>query len=188
MLRIYYGDIGDVDTVNTAEKGNTVGAVDRDVAGAESETAHGADVRTAEKLDKRIAYANRYIFDPGIFFNNTYEDDWITDPLSIEMIKDIDQSDVISPRLIDSPFLGPIPPERIARGTKALILMKHDDKHIFNASACGDNCAKWILRIGQEKDDLLIRLGYLMDFGEQPFEIKIDNLGLIVHNRRELIV
>lgn len=168
MLKIYYGDIGDVDTVNTAEARNAAGA-------------------KGGKIDKRITYADRYIFDPGIFFNNTYEDDWITDPLSVEMIKDIDQSDVISPKLIDSPFLGPIPPERIARGTKALILMKHDDKHIFNASACGDNCAKWILRIGQEKDDLLIRLGYLMDFGEQPFEIKIDNLGLIVHNRRELI-
>ena len=185
MLRIYYGDIGDVDgTVNTAEKGIADGA---DAAGAEAETAHGAEVRTAEKMDKRFAYAGRYIFDPGIFFNNTYEDDWITDPLSVEMIKDIDQSDVISPRLIDSPFLGPIPPERIARGTKALILMKHDDKHIFNASVCGDNCARWILRIGREKGDLLIRLGYLMDFGEQPFEIEIDNLGLIVHNRRELI-
>lgn len=168
MLRIYYGDIGDVD------KGISDGA---DAAGA----------KDTKGVDKRFAYADRYIFDPSIFFNNTYEDDWITDPLSIEMIKDIDQSDVISPRLIDSPFLGPIPPERIARGTKALILMKHDDKHIFNASVCGDNCAKWILRIGQEKEDLLIRLGYLMDFGEQPFEIEIDNLGLIVHNRLELV-
>ncbi len=23
---------------------------------------------------------------------------------------------------------------------------------IFNASACGDNCAKWILKLGSEKD------------------------------------
>ena len=37
-------------------------------------------------------------------------------------------------------------------------------EHIFNASACGDNCASWILKIAQKKD-LTIRLGYLMYFG-----------------------
>ena len=64
--------------------------------------------------------------------------------------------------------------------------MNNDREHIFNASACGDNCAKWILKIAQDKD-ILIRLGYLMDFGEQPFEIEIENLGLKVHNRKELV-
>ena len=71
-----------------------------------------------------------------------------------------------------------------------MILMSKDSEHVFNASACGDNCAKWILRIAEEwkkKDkDLLIRLGYLMDFGEEPFEIEIDNLGVAVHNRKDL--
>ena len=114
-------------------------------------------------------------FNPDAFFNNTYEDEWITDPMSKQMIRDIDGSEVIGPRLIDSPFLGTIPTERLSGGVKTLMLMKFDSDHIFNASACGDNCAHWILKIGQEKD-LTVRLGYLMNFGKDRFDIEIVNL------------
>ena len=129
--------------------------------------------------------SEKYIFNPDIFFNNTYEEEWITNPLSKEMIKDIDGSDVLGPKTIDSPFLGSIPTERLSGGVKTLILMNFDDKHIFNASACGDNCAKWILRIA-EKKDLTIRLGYLMDFGSEKFDVEIVNLGKVVHTIKEL--
>ena len=130
--------------------------------------------------------AENYIFNPDAFFNNTYEDEWITDSFSVQIIKDIDGSEVKGARAIDSPFLGLIPTERLSGGVKTLILMNNDSEHIFNASACGDNCAKWILEIGKKKD-LLIRLGYLMDFGEQSFDIEIENLGLKVHNMKDLI-
>ena len=129
--------------------------------------------------------AENYIFNPDVFFNNTYEDEWITDPVSKQMIKDIDGSEVVGPRLIDSPFLGPIPAERLSGSVKALMLMNHDRNHIFNASACGDDCAPWILRMGREKD-LTIRLGYLMNFGEEKFEIEIVNLKQVVHTLQEL--
>lgn len=137
----------------------------------------------------RIYYGDleseKYIFNPDAFFNNTYEDEWITDPMSKQMIRDIDGSEVIGPRLIDSPFLGPIPTERLSGGVKTLMLMKFDSDHIFNASACGDNCAHWILKIGQEKD-LTVRLGYLMNFGKDRFDIEIANLHQIVHSMKEL--
>lgn len=35
------------------------------------------------------------IYHPPVYFDNTYEDEWITDELSVKMIKDIDKSDVI---------------------------------------------------------------------------------------------
>lgn len=130
--------------------------------------------------------SENYIFNPDSFFNNTYEDEWITDPFTSEMIKEIDGSIVVGPRLIDSPFLGPIPTERLSGGVKTLILMNFDQNHIFNASACGNNCAPWILRIAQKKE-LYIRLGYLMDFGDKPFEIEIINLGTVVHSKKELV-
>ena len=126
-----------------------------------------------------------YIFNPDVFFNNSYEEEWITDSLSKQMIKDIDGSEVVGSRLIDSPFLGAIPTERLSGSVKTLMLMKFDSDHIFNASACGDNCAPWILRIGQEKN-LTIRLGYLMNFGKESFDIKIVNLNQIVHSMKEL--
>lgn len=135
--------------------------------------------------------AENYIFNPDSYFNNVYEDDWITAPLSADMIKDIDGSEVKGARLIDSPFLGPIPTERLSGGVKTLILMSQDTEHVFNASACGDNCAKWILKIAEELHkngggDLLIRLGYLMDFGDVPYEIEVENVGQVVRNNKEL--
>ncbi|SHM38334.1 DUF4869 domain-containing protein [Ruminococcus flavefaciens] len=126
-----------------------------------------------------------YIFNTDVYFNNTYDDEWITDPMSVKMIKDIDGSEVKGARLIDSPYLGGIPTERLSGGVKTLMLMKFDSEHIFNASACGDNCASWILKIAEEKD-LTIRLGYLMDFGDDTFEIEIVNLHKIVHTMKEL--
>ena len=130
------------------------------------------------------------IYNPALYFKNTYTDDWIIDDLSKAMIKDVDKSDVIGPRVIDSPVLGGISPRELSGGVKTLMCMYKCPNKIFNASACGDNCAKWILHIAEELQkqgkDLLIRLGYLMDFGEEPFEIEISNLGKVVHNSREL--
>lgn len=126
-----------------------------------------------------------YIFDPDTFFNNTYEDEWITDKLSIKMIKDVDKSEVIGPHLIESPVLGPISQKELSGGVKTLMLINNDLNHIFNASACGDNCAKWLLEIGKVKD-VTIRLGYFMDFGDGDFEIIVKNTGKLVRNRSEL--
>ena len=122
------------------------------------------------------------IYYPPAYFNNTYDDEWITDPLTVEMIKDVDKSEVIGPHLIESPVLGPISVKEISGGVKTLILMAFDDSgRIFNASACGNNCAKWILEIGKRKD-LTINLQHIMYFREEPFEIKILNNGEMVHD------
>ena len=126
-----------------------------------------------------------YIFNPDVFFNNTYEDEWITSEISKKMIKDIDRSEVKNSNIIESPFLGLISPERLSGGVKTLILMQNDTKHIFNASAYGNNCAQWILKLAKQKD-ITIRLGYIMDFGRNPFDIYIVNTGKTVRTMLEL--
>ena len=57
---------------------------------------------------------------------------------------------------------------------------------IFNASTCGDNCAKWLLKIA-ESEDRTINLRHLMNFGKAPFVIRILNTGEIVHSMEELV-
>ena len=127
------------------------------------------------------------VYHPPTYFDNQYEDEWITDKLSVEMIKDVDQSQVMSARLIESPVLGPISTKELSGGVKTLILMAFDNTNkVFNASVCGDNCAKWILRIGTLKD-LTINLRHIMDFGPCEFEVQILNTGGIVHNMSEFI-
>jgi hypothetical protein len=128
------------------------------------------------------------VYHPPTYFDNRYEDVWIINPLSVQMIKDIDQSDVVDARLIQSPVLGSIPVKDISGGVKTLILMAFDQSgKIFNASACGDNCAKWIVKLGKEKD-LTINLHHVMDFsGISDFEALILNTGKVVHNYEEYL-
>ena len=126
------------------------------------------------------------VYNTAVYFKNTYEDSWITDELSREMILDIDKSKVIGARIIDSPVLGAITPRELSGGVKTLILIDHVSDKIFNASTCGDNCAKWLLKMGEEKD-ITINLRHLMDFGNQKFQIHILNTDQVVHSMEELV-
>lgn len=126
------------------------------------------------------------IYNTALYFRNVYQDAWITDSMSREIILDVDKSTVVSANFIESPVLGPISPVMLSGGVKTLLLIKHDKKQVFNASTCGDNCAKWILQLA-EKRKLVINLHHVMDFGPDDFKIKVLNSGVIAHNMSELI-
>lgn len=127
------------------------------------------------------------IYDPNVYFNNTYKDEWITKPLSVEMIKAVDKSDVIDAKTVSSPIFNNMSPKKLSGGVKTLMLIAYDRSKVFNASACGDNCAQWILKIA-EKNKVVINLHHLMDFGKGEFKIKILNTGKIVKNMSELVL
>ena len=126
------------------------------------------------------------IYNTSVYFKNAYEDDWITDPIARQMILDVDKSTVLDSAVIDSPVMGKIAPTALSGGVKTLILIKNEPSKIFNASTCGDNCAKWILKLA-ETQDLTINLRHLMDFGEGTFDICIMNTNQIVHSMKELV-
>ncbi len=125
------------------------------------------------------------IYNTAVFFKNDYEDEWMLDPLVKEMILDVDKSQVLDSGVIDSPVLGKIPPVSLSGGVKTLILVLFEPGKVFNASTCGDNCAKWLLKIA-ENEDRTVNLRHIMDFGRGPIEIKILNNGEIVHSMKEL--
>ena len=138
------------------------------------------------------------IYNTNVYFKNSYEPEWIDAELAKKMIKDIDDSEVLSGECINSPVLGlivrvkysctrQIPPERLSGGVKTLLLILNEPDRIFNASTCGDNCAKWILEIGRIKD-VTINLRHMMSFGKDTkFEIKVQNGGETVHSMKELV-
>ena len=146
------------------------------------------------KLIERIKQMLNIIFgdctgvvtNPAVYFKNTYEDEWITDELSRKMIQSVDNSAVISERVIESPVLGAITPKELSGGVKTLILINNCPNKIFNASACGDNCAEWLLEMGKDKD-ITVNLRHIMDFGEGSFDIHIQNTDQVVHSMKELI-
>jgi hypothetical protein len=128
------------------------------------------------------------IYNTSAYFNNTYLDNWLTDEFGKKIIKAVDKAVVVSPKLIDSKALGAIPATSLSGGTKTLLLIHNEPTKIFNASTCGDNCAKWILQIAKaSKKDITINLRHLMDFGKGKFEIKILNNGVVVHNMEEYV-
>ena len=128
------------------------------------------------------------IYNTNVYFNNTYKDSWIVKPLSREMIKAVDQSEVIDERTISSPVFGNMSPKKLSGGVKTLLLIAFDNSQkIFNASTCGDNCAEWILKIAQDKK-VVINLRHLMDFGEGEFKIRVLNTNKSVNNMKELVL
>ena len=127
------------------------------------------------------------VYNTNVYFKNTYEPEWFETELAKQIVREVDDSEVLSSECIQSPFLGQIPPERLSGGVKTLLLILNEPEKIFNASTCGDNCAKWILEIGK-REDVTINLRHMMDFGKDTvFEIKIKNGGEIVHSMKELI-
>jgi hypothetical protein len=135
-----------------------------------------------------IFYGNmpEAIFNTAVYFKNTYEDSWITDEFAKEMILDVDKSKVLGNAVIDSPVLGKISPLALSGGVKTLILIKNEPNKVFNASTCGDNCAKWLLKMSENKE-VTINLRHLMDFGENEFRIKVLNTNQTANNMEELV-
>ena len=127
------------------------------------------------------------VYNTNIYFNNTYKDKWLTKPLAKEIIKDIDKSDVIDEKTILSPVFGNMNPKKLSGGAKTVLLVAFDRSgKVFNASTCGDNCAKWLLKIAEDKR-VVINLNHLMDFGGSEFRIRILNSNQIVNNMSELV-
>lgn len=126
------------------------------------------------------------IYDTATYFDNQYEGAWITTPFAKEIIKDIDKSVVLGEQVISSPVLGSISVRSLSGGVKTLLLVENLPKRVFNASTCGDNCAKWLLKIGEEKD-VTINLRHMMNFGKGDFTIYVKNNRKIVHNMAELM-
>lgn len=128
------------------------------------------------------------IFNTSVYFDNTYYDGWLEDEFARSMIKDVDKAEVLSGQAVNSKALGVIPVTKISGGLKTLLLIYNEPQKIFNASTCGDNCAKWILKIAKKSSrDITVNLRHIMDFGDGKFEIRILNNDVIVHTMKELV-
>ena len=131
-------------------------------------------------LNISFKVTNKTIWDVDSYFNFNYEDAWFENDLVKEMVRDIDKSDVVSSNCVQSPVLGQIPVTKLSGGVKALILMLKEPELWIYATACGDNCANWIVRIS-EMQDVNIVLRHTMWFTRDFVGKCIDN-GMRIHN------
>ena len=129
------------------------------------------------------------IYNTSLYFDNTYFDEWLYDEFARKMIKDVDKAKVLSGQAVESKALGVIPATKMSGGLKTLLLIYNQPEKVFNASTCGDNCAKWILKIADRiEEDITINLRHIMDFGDGEFEIRILNNNVVVHSMKELVL
>lgn len=70
---------------------------------------------------------SKAIYNMSVYFNNTYKDSWITEPLTKDIIKAVDNSDVIDEKTILSPIFGNMSPWilKIAKDRKVVINLHH---------------------------------------------------------------
>ena len=127
--------------------------------------------------DATIDYADKY-------FNAVFEREWFQDPLVREMVRVVDQSEVLDGGVIESPFLGRISPRELSNGVKTLILMRFKPEQEYYATSCGDNCGPWMLRVG-ERQDVHIALTRVMRF-RQPEEATKPGLNLLCVNNGQV--
>lgn len=125
------------------------------------------------------------IYNTPTYFNNVYLDAWLEDPLDQEMIRSVDKGEVCGPNAVNTKALGLIPPTKLSGGVKTLMLIHNQPNKVFNASNCGDNCARWILKIAKMQD-VTINLRHIMDFGDRKFTVKVLNNGQVVSNMGDL--
>lgn len=126
------------------------------------------------------------VYNPSEFFRETYDPEWLQDDFARRVIRKIDEVEVLSGWAIRSDVLGVVSPWRISGGTKTLLLIKNRPDKVFNASFCGDNCARFILELARERD-VTINLRHIMDFGKRRFTAVVLNDGRVVHGMYELL-
>lgn len=124
------------------------------------------------------------------YFDYSFVDSWIDNPLSKEIIKGVDKSDVLYAHVIESPILGPITPRELSGGAKSLILLAFDPtlKNTWiDGVNFGDNTVPYLLKVADQLDyDILLELGFLLQFPTGiEFTVEILNSHRIVHNEAE---
>ena len=127
------------------------------------------------------------ILTPRHHFDSVWEEAWLEDDFAKRAIKDIDKTTVLSPHCLESSVLGQIPPTDLSRGVKTVLLVKNQPEFVFNGSACGDNCAKWLLEATKGREQRVF-FEHIMNFDDcDDIEIKFEVTGQIARSAKEYV-
>ena len=115
------------------------------------------------------------IYNTEMYYANQYDKKWLTDEFAKRVIADIDESEVIGEDEIQNDIFGRFSSRDLSAGVKTLLLLKNNPGRIYNISNCGDNCAKYILEIAENRD-ITVCLHHYMRFGSD-FRVRVINDG-----------
>lgn len=125
------------------------------------------------------------IKNPNGYFDLYKKKEWFNNKYAKKYIKEIDDSVHVKDEYIESPVYGGISPRDLSSGCKCLIMLAVlDDCNIY-ASRMGNNCAKFIVELAEEKD-ITITLHHAMSFPDSIHAIMMDT-GVVVNSRKEFV-
>jgi len=110
----------------------------------------------------------------AMYFDEAYEKWWLESDIAKEIIKDVDSSEYIGGECIMSPVFGMISPRDLSTGCKACLVLLNEPEHIVSGERFGDNCFKWLSKIG-EQQDITITLSHFIDDYDIPIDAVVLN-------------
>lgn len=128
---------------------------------------------TCKRLPDRISNVRDY-------FDTSYEPEWFDDEFVRKIIKDIDNTTVVSGINLYNEVLLGISPESLSNGSKALIILFKED-YIVNGDRLGDNCIELLLEIAKQKD-ITITTSHILPLpilGKLPVKTVVHGYGEI---------
>jgi hypothetical protein len=89
------------------------------------------------------------------WFNNYFEESWTDNEWAKRVVKEIDKSELLSLKVIDSKWLGATSVECLSGGAKQLIMANAVPNIVFNGNNFGDNCFPLLLELSKTKDIMM---------------------------------
>jgi len=115
---------------------------------------------------------DNYTYITDEYFEFYFENNWLMDEQSKAIVKEIDNSEVISPNCIESPILGQISPDIISGGAKMLLMaLKCDftNEDILCSKCMGDNCLGRLMEIAENKE-IYVYMNHYLGFTEEQLK------------------
>lgn len=116
------------------------------------------------------------------YFDNWLDEEVLETDFAKRVVREIDKSELVSKRLVQSPVLGSIPVSDISGGAKSLIILMFTDK-IMELEALGDNCFPLLFEIGKQKDITLSMEAYRDLFGSGVSQVRLLNTDEVITSK-----
>lgn len=126
----------------------------------------------------------QYIHDIDGYFDGYFKEEWVRNEWADRVLKEIDKSIFVAPKIVESPVLGTISHEWISGGSKQLIMMNMEQDVVYDGDNLGDNCWPLLLELGKVRD-IMMSLSYYPVFEwMQGGVVKLINNGMVVDSYR----
>lgn len=106
-------------------------------------------------------------------FDTRFQDNWLLNDYVENIIKNLDNSEVIGNRAIQSPVLGVISPDWLSATCKNIIMMYYNEPMIFASSLIGNSAAPFIEQIS-EQHNIHVYMNHLFRFVNNQKAILVD--------------